>query len=559
MNRKFLAGASNLAVIGLIVAGCASATAPAPTVKSEAPLAKAATPTSLAAPSPTPKVAVDHPKYGGVLRTGQAAEPASFDMHQESGGQHPLYLMPAYSSLLQYDSLASPELKVIPDLATDWQISADGLDYTFRLRSGVKWHDSKPFSSEDVKTSLDRVSKPPRGTRSPRQGTFHAIAEVRAEASDTIRIRLKYPSASLASMLASDWLVILPKHIIEAKGDMKRDIVGTGPFKFKQHIPAASFEYVKNTDYYVKGRPYLDGIMLYSIKDSSTRFAALRTGRVLFLAHPYGVTPSQAKVAKEDPNLVLQSQWRPGLAYLQFNLKRSPWGDPRVRRAVNLTIDRQAVISVAMEGNGLLGAQMPSAGPWGIPVDELIKLPGYRQPKDADIAEAKKLLAEAGFTEGFRTSILTRPEAEHTKRAAVLQSELARVGIKAEHIISESAAFDNTLSRRAFDTDAHSGGTTMDDPDERFGDYYITGGGRNSGDYSNPRFDELYLRQSRALDVNERKRIVREMLNILSEDNPDVALAWSISLIAHSSRVRNYRLAPSTYVNNKHQEVWLAD
>lgn len=99
----------------------------------------------------------------------------------------------------------------------------------------------------------------------------------------------------------------------------------------------------------------------------------------------------------------------------------------------------------------------------------------------------------------------------------------------------------------------------MDDPDERFGDYYITGGGRNSGDYSNPRFDELYLRQSRALDVNERKRIVREMLNILSEDNPDVALAWSISLIAHSSRVRNYRLAPSTYVNNKHQEVWLAD
>ncbi|MBI2906933.1 MAG: ABC transporter substrate-binding protein [Chloroflexi bacterium] len=555
--RRLLAEASSLLVLGLLLAGCAPALTPTPTLKPG--VAPTNVPAGGIAPALTPKAAAPQPKYGGVLTFALPADPVTFDLHQETGGQHHLALMPAYNGLLQYDPLAWPEAKIAPDLVSGWEVSPDGLGYTFRLRSGVKWHDGVPFTSRDVKASLDRVSKPPRGMRSPRQASVSSITNVDASTADVVKIRLDQPSASLASILAIDWLAVLPQHVIEAKGDMKRDILGTGPFKLKEYAAGTSLVYVKNGDYFAPGRPYLDGIMIYVVRDESTRFAALRTGRVLYLPFPYGVSPPQAEIAKGDRNLVIQSNWEPSLVHFLMNVQRAPWSDPRVRRAASLAFDRQAFIKTAAQGSALLGAHMPSKGPWGIPEDELLKMPGYRQPKDADIAEAKRLLAEVGFPEGFSTTLLTRPESSHRARGTFALAELTKLGIKAEHVIKETAAYDDALSRGAFDTRTHGVATAIDDPDLRFGENYVTDGGRNYGKYSNPNFDDLFRRQSRALDIVERKRLVREMEMILLQDNPDVPLAWNVDNIAHSSRMRNYKMASSAYLNNKHQEVWLAD
>ncbi|MBI2909807.1 MAG: ABC transporter substrate-binding protein [Chloroflexi bacterium] len=558
-RRELLFTASCLTALGLLLSSCA-APPPAPALSkaqtpSENPTARA----KAGAPTPTPKPADEQPKYGGILTIGQAADPVSFDVHQETAGQHAVALTPAYNGLVQHDPLSWPQTKLIADLANSWDISADGLEYTFHLQNGAKWHDGRPFTSEDVKASLDRIFKPPRGIRSPRQASFQSIAQVEAVAPDVVRIRLQHPSASLFTNLAIDWLVVLPKHVLESKGDMKRDIVGTGPFRFSKYASGVSYEYVKNGDYFVKGRPYLDGIKIYPIKDDATRFAAFRTGRVLVVPPTPGVSGSQASLVKTDPSLAVQSGWRSSLWQFRFNLKRSPWADPRIRRAVSLVIDRQAFIAVALESAGLLGARMPSQGRWGIPEDELLKMPGYRQPKDPDVAEAKKLMAEAGFPQGFKTSILTRPEEAYQKRATFLAAELAKLGIKADLDIKPTAAEDDALIRGAFDTLSHGLAPAIDDPDLVFGDFYITSAGRNYGKYSNPKTDELHERQARALDVDLRKKLVRELLTILEQDNPDVALAWAISLIAHNSRVRNYRIAPSFSVNNRHQEIWLAD
>lgn len=553
-----------LALFWSFLPGCAPGAAPPSPPKASTPPSGAPTPAVKAppaplAPSPTAKPVAGQPKYGGVLTQAVPAEPASFDLHQEAGAQHLLLFLSAYNGLLQHDPLAWPEPKIISDLATSWEVSSDGLQYTFRLRSGVKWHDGRPFTSEDVKASLDRIRTPPRGMKSPRQASFPSLTGVEAIAPDAVRIRLSYPSASLLSNLAMDWLAMLPKHVLEAKGDMKQDILGTGPFKLKGFSPASSYEYVKNSEYFVRGRPYLDGIRIFVVRDAATRFAALRTSRVLYLPFPYGVTPTQAEVAKADPRLVVQSNWRTSLARLSMNFNRPPWGDSRVRRAIFLAIDRQAFIATVLEGNGLIGAPMPSRGPWGIPEDELLKMPGYRQPKDADMAEARKLLGEAGFPDGFAASIMTRSDATYERYGTFILAELAKLGIKGEHLLRVTAAFEDSLLKGAFDMMAHSEATALDDPDLRFGDFYISRGGRNYGKYNSAKIDELNQQQSRALDVNERKKLVREMQMIIFQDNPDVPLAWGITQIAHDARLKNYKIASSPLINNRHQEVWLAD
>ncbi|MBI2909508.1 MAG: ABC transporter substrate-binding protein [Chloroflexi bacterium] len=548
-----------LMAVGLMVSSCSPAIAPTPTQKSAAPGAPAAEKPKPAALSPTSRPSGEQPKYGGMLTFAHAAEPASFDLHQESGGQHPLFLTQSYNGLLQYDPLAWPEAKVISDLASTWKVSPDGLEYTFQLKEGAKWHDGKPFTSQDVQVSLDRIRKPPRGMRSPRQAAFGSIGQVEAISGATVRVRLQRPSASLIANLATDWLAMVPKHVVEAKGDMKRDVVGTGPFKLKGFVAGTSYDYVKNPDYFVKGRPYLDAIKVYLIKDEATRFAALRTGRLLLLPPPYGVSVSQSNLAKSDQNLVVQTNWRPTLRHLRFNLEKAPWSDPRVRRAMSLAIDRQALVATVFEGGAIPGVQMPSAGLWGIPEDELLKMPGFRQPKDADVAEAKRLLAEAGLAGGFSTTVLTRPEEVYQKMGTFFLAEVGKLGIKGELQIRVTAAFDDALGRGAFDVVVAGTATAIDDPDLRFGENYVTGAGRNYGKYSNPKLDELFEKQSQALDVDARKKLVREMLNILLQDNPDVPFSWDITYISHSSRLRNYKIASSPYVNSRHQEVWLAN
>ncbi|MBI2906642.1 MAG: ABC transporter substrate-binding protein [Chloroflexi bacterium] len=549
------------AVFGLVLAGCAPLTTmpaqSATPVPSEVKTAVAEPARS--EPTPILKPAADQPRYGGVLTMAVSAEPASFDIHQEAAGQHTLYLTPAYNGLIQHDPLAWPEQTIIPDLASSWDVSPDGLLYTFHLRTGVKWHDGRAFTSEDAKASLDRIRIPPKGMKSPRGQSFPSVSAVQAVGPDTLTIRLSHPSASLVTNLANDWLAVLPKHIIEANGDMKLDIMGTGPFKFKGYTPGSSYEFTKNTDYFVKGRPYLDGIRLYVVMDDATRLAAFRTGRVLYLPFPVGITSSQAEIVKASPRFVVQRESRPALVRLLFNLNKPPLNDLRVRRAVSLGFDRQAFVAAVLEGDGILGASMPSRGPWGIPEEQLLRMPGYRQPKDGDVAEAKRLLVEAGFADGFKTSVITRSGGKFEKYGTFTLAELAKLGIKGELVMRVTASFEDALIKGAFDMMAHGEATALDDPDLRYGDFYISKAGRNYGKYSSPEVDSRYERQSRTLDTGERKRIVREMQAILLRDIPDIPLAWQIQTIAHDRRVRNYRVASSGNLNNRYQEVWLAD
>lgn len=211
MKRRLLVVAC-LTTLSVILTSCTPAVAPTP--KPVVPTPKAAAPTP-GAPTSVSKGS-EAPRYGGILPVHVNGPTPSFDIHQESTAYVIQPVACAYNSLVKFDPLQPTE--IIGDLAQRWEVSEAGNVYTFYLHKGVKWHDGQPFTAEDVKFSLDRIRKPPRGTVSPRQLTVSAIRDIEAVDKDTIKITLNYPYAGLLVMLSTGWEVIMPKHVIESKG-----------------------------------------------------------------------------------------------------------------------------------------------------------------------------------------------------------------------------------------------------------------------------------------------------------------------------------------------------
>jgi peptide/nickel transport system substrate-binding protein len=201
--------------------------------------------------------AADTPRRGGVLLAVIGADPPSLDPHQESTFANIQLVAPLYSLLLQIDPYEYP--KVVGDLATEWKISPDGLTYTFKIRQGVKFHDNSPLTAADVKATYDKIIFPPAGTRSIRKVHYTAVERIEAPDAGTVVFKLKFPSASLLGNLASPWNVIFPKKYLDKDPNyFMKNVVGSGPFKFKSYTRGSTFEGERNPDYFIKDRPYLD-------------------------------------------------------------------------------------------------------------------------------------------------------------------------------------------------------------------------------------------------------------------------------------------------------------
>ncbi|MBI2906687.1 MAG: hypothetical protein HYX92_03405 [Chloroflexi bacterium] len=553
LGQKALIIASHLTILGLFVASCAPAVAPTATPKPAAPAptkAPAAAPTPKpAAPAPTPKPATEQPRYGGTLTLGTSEDPPSLDPLRESTSALFNIITPAYSGLLQYDP--SDNEKIVPDLAERWELSADNMAYTFYLRKDVKWHDGKPFTSADAAFSVDSQSK----LNAKKKDQLNAISRVETGGEYAVKVALKHPSASLPAMLAVAPMPLAPKHVVEAKGDLKKDVVGTGPFKLKSYSFGVSLELVKNKEYFVPGRPYLDGLTFYMIKDRGTVLAAFRTGRVKKFIPAILVNPSEAKVIRENvPQAIVQPFQSLRSATFFVKMDAKPWDDVRVRRAVHLATDRQAALKVIGEGEGSIGATI-IAGEWAIPEAELLKQPGFRQPKDADITEAKRLLAEAGFERGFSTRILTRAGYGATVKAAeFMTDQLSRIGIRATLEVVETAIWFDRQPRGAYETAVITIGVDISDPDAA-AQTFVRG---NRYFVADEKLHELFEKQGRTTDPLERKRLVLEVQHRTLEVAPSIHVLWFGTYIAMWPEVRNYKAGMGQHNNSKYQDVWLA-
>ncbi|MFH1486165.1 MAG: ABC transporter substrate-binding protein [Chloroflexota bacterium] len=541
---------SLLTILGLLLASCAPAAAPPPAKPAAPPAVKPA------APAPTPKPAAEQPKYGGVFTFLTDGDPPSFDGHQESTYMTFHAIGPCTSTLIQFDPMENT--KVVPDLAQRWEASADGLTYTFYLHKGAKFHDGTTVTAEDARFSLDRIRKPPKGTVSPKRNMLDTIEAIEALDETTLKVIMKRPHPAIIPFLAHGWMMIYPKKAIEEKGDMKKDVVGTGPFTYKAYKRGVSHELVKFEDYFIKGRPYLDGIKIYIIKEAGSRLAALRAKRAMaILVHPSISPPEIEILKKEEPGIFMSSGLFPLPDNIIMNTRRKPWDNPQARLAIHLAVDRQAAVQFIQKGAGMVGGPMPPSGNWDIPQEELLKMPGFRQPKDADIAEAKKLLAEAGVVKGTKVNVVAR---KIQKDAAIFaQDTLAKLGFDATVDIQETAAAYERMRSSDFDVAAFASGPNIDDPDLCFTTYYTSNAARNYSGLTDPKLDELFEKQSRTLDPVARKKVVIEMQKLILKSPGMVQACWRVATMALWKEVRDYKHPSHTFHNTKFQDVWLAE
>jgi len=298
--------------------------------------------------------AQEKPRYGGVLTWFDYGDPGRLDVHAES----PLVVQQAtagvYSGLIQYDP--DDPSKIVPDLAERWTVSPDGRTYTFHLRKGVKWHDGQPFSAADVKASFDRILNP--DFKSPKCGAAlkPMVASVEAIGPSTVQFRLKFAAAPFLGNVASSWCRVAAKHILEKYGDLNTPEaqIGTGPFRFKRYERGNLIEWEKNKDYFVRGLPYLDGVRQYILVGGPTQLAAAKAGRIMLWDAWPPMKRTQAEElqrARTDVDIYQASINTIFLLYM--NAQKPPFGNPDLRRAVSLALDRQELVAKALEGAGV--------------------------------------------------------------------------------------------------------------------------------------------------------------------------------------------------------------
>jgi peptide/nickel transport system substrate-binding protein len=508
-----------------------------------------------------PSAASETPRRGGVLLAVIGADPPTLDPHQEGTFATLQVVAPLYSTLLQIDPYNYP--KVIGDLATDWRISPDGLTYTFKLRPGVRFHDGSALTAADVKASYDKIVFPPDGVRSIRKAAYTAVAGIEAPDPATVVFKLKFPSASLIDNLASPWNVIYPKKILDKDPNyFLKNALGSGPFKFKAYTRGSTFEGERNPDYFVKDRPHLNGYKFFISPETAVRAAAIRSGRAYIEFRDLPLSEAEAIKKQLGDRIVVQHTPMVGQFGIAINNTIKPFTDVRVRQALTLGIDRYTAGRVLYPLTGLrnVGGLMRPGTEWAMPPAELEKRPGFWRDADKSRAEAKKLLTEAGYPNGFKVVLKNRNvKLPYQDFAVYVIQEWKKIGVEAEHRPLETAAFiADGRDNGNFELIVSATVEYIDDPDV-FLRRYTTRDPSNIGRYSDPVLDDLFSRQLRALDPAERRKLlVALQARVLDQAYYMPGLWWTRNVV-HWAKVKNYVAPPSHYTNQKLQDVWLSE
>src|SRR5499426_586485 len=354
--------------------------------------------------SPVGPALAQTPKPGGHLSAMLREDlPQGFAVHETATVSTSFPSMPCFNNLVVFDQLKRQESPdtLVGELAEKWSWQDNYKNLVFFLRKDVKWHDGKPFTSKDVKFTFDMLREAPDAPAklriNPRKDWYANVEAIETPDASTVVFRLKRPQPSLLLMLASGYTPIYAAHVPPAS--YRTSCVGTGPFKVKEWRKGEFVDYVKNPDYFVKGRPYLDTIRYVVIENRGTRMSALQSGK-LDVSFPGEMTKTIAEqIKKAVPQLVVTPVGQTVGENIIMNVKKPPFDNIKVRLAVSHGIDRRALIQAVHQGGAVVGAGLAPKpwGFWGIGEKDLAGLPGYGAKPAEEKAAARKLMAEAGF------------------------------------------------------------------------------------------------------------------------------------------------------------------
>lgn len=507
---------------------------------------------------------------GGILRVGHVPFTSVWDLHASSQGEVVEFSAPAFNGLVARDPDDPAGLEVVPDLAHEWEVSEDGLTYTFRLREGVKWHDGEDFTSADVTASFDKIMSPPENVPSPRAELFNSVDNVEAPDDYTIVFNMVAPDGGFMELLSMPWNVIYPAHILEEAGVdayMNPGIenrIGTGPFRYTDFDVNTHLSLEANPDYFKDGLPCLDGIEFRVFQDSTATTTALIGDQLDVYRSFAGVLePDNAAIMESRSENITVGTVSPMHLFmsLYMNTETAPYDDIRVRQAISEAIDRQAIADSVQQGATVGGLVLPGSE-WELPPDELEAMPGYGPDMEARRERARELLAEAGFTEDdpVEISITTRPGFDSLDTATRIQPMLEAIGAEVTINPVDRARQGEMRADGTFGLTVNFLPLLGVDPTYLFGTFLVSDLASNQSRTSVPELDELWQSQATMTDPSERADAVDEMHKGYLEHSSLLVLSWVDGMTAWRDNVEGFFPAPQTGTwDSRHEGTWLAD
>ncbi|HYF79156.1 MAG TPA: peptide-binding protein [Symbiobacteriaceae bacterium] len=515
---------------------------------------KAQTPAQNESPAAAPAAAQDAPKtpkIQGRLTWSAVGEPVNLNPILQSDTNSTFVVQRVFSGLV----MINEKLEVAPDIATSWTKSDDGLQWTFKLRNNVKFHDGKPMTAEDVAFTYNAMKD--KGYTGPRSGDFAALEKVEVVDPYTVKFILKQP---FAPFLANLTYGILPKHLYDAKpvAEMKdnpanRKPVGTGPWKLGEWIPGQYLTLIRHDDFYANG-PYIPEMIVKFVQDGNVGVAKLEAGEF-----DIGAVPSSSiKRFREKTSDVFNFYPYQGLGfeYLAFNTTKPGLNEKAVRQAIAYAIDRQKVVSDILEGEGVvLNAPVPPAS-WAYSEKPL--------RYTVDKAKAIKLLEDAGYTKGadgiyakngqrlaFTITTNTGSSVRESE-CLFIQKALKDIGIDLQINLVELATFQGkVLPTGNFDMTLNRANLNVDpDPYTYFHSSQAqknakgTFVGFNIAQYSNPALDKLLEDGRKEIDQAKRKEIYGQYQDVIAEDVPWLVMFNYKSTYAIKKNVKGVVMSP---------------
>lgn len=455
------------------------------------------------------------PKSGGTYTILSPADPDMLDPHRQSSIYTHQLAGLVYNKLVSYETgpnVDYTDYNVVPDLAERWEVSDDGKVYTFYLREAY-WHDKAPVNgrqvtADDVIATMERIINLPGHQAS----LLSEVESIVAKDPQTVVFTLKQPFAPFLNFMANHFMWILPKEGVEGQFDLATDAIGTGPFVLEKWEDNVQATFKKNPKFYEEGKPYLDEVIFKVVPDQGSRIAAFRTGQADTIG---SLSPEELdQLIKTNPDVTVFEALFATQEQLYLNMKKEPFNDLKVRKAISMAVDRQSMVKAIYGGGETSGPVNPSLGDWSLPLEEREKLQPYNPE------EAKKLLEEAGYPDGFDTTLMvTNGYGEQLVRVAQwIAEDLRNIGINAEIEVVEYATY---FSERWPNVDYDMGvgyQTYFQEPDEWLRTQLHTNGARNWYNISDPELDKMLDEQRLILDVDQRKEYVHNIQRYVLEN-----------------------------------------
>lgn len=437
-----------------------------------------------------------------------------------------------YASLCDKLVDITPELKIIPQLATEWSFSDDGKQMTMKLREGVKFHDGTPFNAEAVAANIKRSQTL---EESRRKSELASITGTEVLGEYEIRLDLKDADATLLAQLADRaGMMLSPTAAEKAGADFGLNPVCSGPFKFKERVAQDRIVLEKFPDYFDADKYHFDTVTFLPIPDTTVRLANLQSGDIDMLERLAATDLAQAKA---DPNINVEMAVSLGYQGITFNVGNgdkadNPWGkDKRLRQALSYAIDRDVINQVVFEGTASAGNQpFPPNSPW---YDKEFSVP------KRDVEKAKALLTEAGYPDGIDLEVQVPNTTVPLQLMQVVQSMAAEAGIRISLTSKEFATLLSDQSAGDYQA-SQIGWSGRVDPDGNIHQFMTTDGGINDSKFSDPEVDKLLNAARKSNDEAARKKSYDDARKILNEELPIVYLYHETWIWALNKSIKGF-------------------